>query len=149
MAPGAGFRTSRRRRSPGAMMRLVAPLSWLAALLFGAAFWWGVACALAGDNQADLGGSVLTYWASAQDDARPIRGVCASSCTMRLYKARCVDPAARLGFHAATHPIGTNIMLGMYAPPLRAYVRAHCLDGSLCWLSGAQVASIGGYRLSD
>ena len=40
MAPGAGFRTSRRRRSPGAMMRLVAPLSWLAALLLGAAFWW-------------------------------------------------------------------------------------------------------------
>ena len=40
MAPGAGFRTSRRRRSPGAMMRLVAPLSWLAALLLGTAFWW-------------------------------------------------------------------------------------------------------------
>ena len=40
MAPGAGFRTSRRRRASGAMMRLVAPLSWLAALLLGAAFWW-------------------------------------------------------------------------------------------------------------
>ncbi len=65
---------------------------------------------------------------------------------MKLHKARCVDPDARLGFHAATTEIGTRIMLAAYAPPLRAYVRAHCLDGSICWLTGSQLAAFG-YRI--
>jgi hypothetical protein len=66
---------------------------------------------------------------------------------MRLYKARCVDRGAILGFHRATTDLGTRIMAGMYTPPLRAWFNAHCHGATLHTLTGAQVAALGHYRL--
>ena len=122
------------------------PVAWLGGMVFGVLFYWVVGSLIIGYGQVDNGGSVSTYWARCQTDSRPIRGVCASACTMCLKHARCVERDATLGFHAATHRIGTEMMLGMYAPALRAYVSAHCLSGNLCWITGAQLINVFRYR---
>ena len=121
-------------------------LAWLAAIALGLAFWWAILGLITGRGQVDLGGNVMQAWASAQHDTRPITGTCASACTMRLLRASCVASDALLGFHAATNEIATRVMLSMYAPALRAYVRENCLDGGVCWLSGATLGRFG-YRV--
>lgn len=88
----------------------------------------------------------MDRWAAAQHDTRPIEGVCASACTVRLSRARCIAPDAVLGFHRATDALATRQLLWSYKTRLRAYVIAHCLDGSVCWVSGARMAQFG-YRL--
>ncbi|WP_294542040.1 hypothetical protein [uncultured Rhodoblastus sp.] len=122
------------------------PVAWLCGMIVGALFYCVAGTLVIGYGQVDTGGSISTYWARSQTDKRPIRGICASACTMRLKHASCVEREATLGFHAGTHPIGTNMMLGMYAPALRAYVSAHCLSGNLCWITGAQLIDVFRYQ---
>jgi hypothetical protein len=55
-----------------------------------------------------------------------ITGHCQSACTMFLaVRNVCVEPSARLLFHAGQHPAGTARMLNSYNGRLRAYLEAH------------------------
>ena len=105
----------------------------------------------------DKGGPIARY----QADIRAARGVhvisgdCMSACTMWLgYKGTCVEPDAKLWFHAAwsdwsgrpePSPIASAIMASYYPGPLRRMVALQGWLSTPRWnvLSGREAIGLG------
>lgn len=96
----------------------------------------------------DPGGYVMERYGRVQHDESPIEGYCASACTMRLYKAKCVAPDAILAFHRATQELGTRIMISVYKPGLKAWFQKTCLDYTLHELNAKQLQRFG-YKICN
>jgi hypothetical protein len=78
-----------------------------------------------------------------------IRGHCQSACTMFLALPNaCVEPSARLLFHAAKTPRGTSDMLNSYNSKLRSYLIANRIMESPKFhtISGRDMIGRFGYR---
>jgi hypothetical protein len=78
-----------------------------------------------------------------------IRGHCQSACTMFLSLPNaCVEPSARLLFHAAKTPQGTSDMINSYNGKLRAYLSARGAMDTPAFhtISGRDMISKFGYR---
>jgi hypothetical protein len=78
-----------------------------------------------------------------------ITGHCQSACTMFLaLRNACVEPSARLLFHAGQTPEGTRRMFNSYNPKLRAYLTARRIMESpeFHTISGRDMISRFGYR---
>jgi hypothetical protein len=78
-----------------------------------------------------------------------ISGHCQSACTMFLaLRNVCVEPSARLLFHAGDNAIATRRMLNSYNGRLRSYLTArHIMDSpAFHTLSGRDMISRFGYR---
>ena len=113
-------------------------------ILIGAAT-WAYVVGFAFAQPVDLGGNV---WArmNAPIDTRPISGVCASACTVRLATASCIDAEALLGFHQASYDgrrsdLATLMLTTHYTPALRKWFG----EGGqhVRWLSGRSMAKFG------
>ena len=78
-----------------------------------------------------------------------ITGHCQSACTMFLALPNaCVEPSARLLFHAGQTPEGTRRMFDSYNARLRSYLTANRIMESPAFhtISGRDVISRFGYR---
>ena len=78
-----------------------------------------------------------------------ISGHCQSACTMFLaLRNACVEPSARLLFHAGKTPEGTRRMLNSYNGRLRSYLTARGIMDSPEFhaISGREMISRFGYR---
>ena len=78
-----------------------------------------------------------------------ITGHCQSACTMFLaLRNVCVEPSARLLFHAGATPEGTRRMFNSYNGRLRAYLTANHIMESPAFhtLSGRDMIQRFGYR---
>ncbi len=78
-----------------------------------------------------------------------ITGHCQSACTMFLaIRNVCVEPGARLLFHAARNPIGTDRMFNSYNAALRNYLTANRAmeTAKFHTISGRDMISKFGYR---
>src|SRR5262245_62179648 len=78
-----------------------------------------------------------------------ITGHCQSACTMFLALSNaCVEPSARLLFHAGQTPEGTRRMFDSYNAKLRAYLTArHIMESpEFHTISGRDMISRFGYR---
>jgi hypothetical protein len=93
----------------------------------------------------DLGGYVMEYAQIAEHWHKPIAGVCASACTMKLLSATCVDGDAFLLFHPATSSLATIFMAGYYKPKLRQWFMSGFGDR---WVRGKFLQQFG-YELCD
>jgi hypothetical protein len=104
-------------------------------------------------------GDYLTAFALVRQSGQPviIDGPCLSACTLVLSvvpRTRiCVTPRAALGFHAAwtpgrggevsTHAEATRMMMSMYPPPVRAWIRRKGgLTRRMIVLRGRELASL-------
>jgi hypothetical protein len=78
-----------------------------------------------------------------------ITGHCQSACTMFLsVRNVCIEPSARLLFHAGKTERGTRDMLNSYNPKLKAYLLANGIMNSSAFhtISGRDMISRFGYR---
>ncbi len=78
-----------------------------------------------------------------------ITGHCQSACTMFLALPNvCVEPSARLLFHAGRVPDGTHRMINSYNSKLRSYLTAHRVMESPKFhtISGRDMINRFGYR---
>ena len=78
-----------------------------------------------------------------------ITGHCQSACTMFLaLRNVCVEPSARLLFHAGATPDGTRRMINSYSGKLRSYLTANRIMESPAFhtISGRDMISRFGYR---
>jgi hypothetical protein len=78
-----------------------------------------------------------------------ISGHCQSACTMFLaLRNACVEPSARLLFHAGKTPEGTRRMINSYNSRLRSYLIAgHVMESpEFHTISGQDIISKFGYR---
>lgn len=78
-----------------------------------------------------------------------ITGHCQSACTMFLaLRNVCVEPSARLLFHAGATPEGTRRMVNSYNSRLRSYLNANRIMESPAFhtISGRDMISKFGYR---
>jgi len=78
-----------------------------------------------------------------------ITGHCQSACTMFLALPNvCIEPSARLLFHAARIPDGTRRMLNSYNSKLRGYLIANRIMESTAFqtISGRDMINRFGYR---
>jgi hypothetical protein len=79
-----------------------------------------------------------------------IVGRCQSACTIFLsIRNVCIEPSARLLFHAGGNPSSTGRMLGAYNSALSAYLSEHHAmepNGPFFTISGADMISKFGYR---
>ena len=78
-----------------------------------------------------------------------IQGHCQSACTMFLaLRNACVEPSARLLFHAGATPEGTRRMINSYNSRLRSYLAARGVMESPAFhtISGRDMISRFGYR---
>lgn len=78
-----------------------------------------------------MGGSTQKFAAdrarmNAKGEQMRITGHCQSACTMFLAMRKvCVEPSARLLFHAGNDAVATKRMLDSYKPALRSYLVAN------------------------
>ena len=85
----------------------------------------------------------------ASGELMRIKGHCQSACTMFLaVKNSCVEPSARLLFHAGNTPEATSRMFNSYNSSLRAYLSARGAMNSKAFhtVSGADMINKFGYR---
>ena len=78
-----------------------------------------------------------------------ITGHCQSACTMFLaVRNVCIEPSARLLFHAARTPRGTTDMINSYNTKLRAYLRTNRImeNSAFHTISGSEMIQKFGYR---
>jgi hypothetical protein len=78
-----------------------------------------------------------------------IKGHCQSACTMFLaVRNVCIEPGARLLFHAGKTGAGTSRMLNSYNDRLRSYLEAHRIMESPRFhaISGSDMIRKFGYR---
>ena len=78
-----------------------------------------------------------------------ITGHCQSACTMFLaVRNVCIEPSARLLFHAGDNDTATRRMMNSYNAKLRGYLTAHHVMQSSAFhtISGRDVISRFGYR---
>jgi hypothetical protein len=78
-----------------------------------------------------------------------ITGHCQSACTMFLaLRNVCVEPSARLLFHAGATPEGTRRMVNSYNSRLRGYLNANRIMESPAFhtISGSDMINKFGYR---
>ncbi len=78
-----------------------------------------------------------------------IKGRCQSACTMFLVvRNSCVEPSARLLFHAGTDAAATSRMMNSYNSSLQGYLTARgaMKDRTFFAISGADIISKFGYR---
>jgi hypothetical protein len=78
-----------------------------------------------------------------------ISGHCQSACTMFLaVRTVCIEPSARLLFHAGRTARGTRDMINSYNPKLRAYLVANGIMDSAAFhtISGRDMIARFGYR---
>jgi hypothetical protein len=108
------------------------------------------------ESPFDGGGSVMKYYNEVIDYNKhnksfAIRGVCASSCTMKLgIKNICIEPDAILMFHQASigekrSEYGSKLMLNMYPKKIQKWVIKHkALEtNELTSLTGNEAISMG------
>jgi len=107
----------------------------------------------------DRGGKIAHYREaiSKASGAHVISGDCMSACTLWLsYKHSCVEPDAKLWFHAASHgmngnpwrnvdPAASEDVLNSYPPRLRAFLKAQgwMERPDYNTLSGRELAALG------
>jgi hypothetical protein len=78
-----------------------------------------------------------------------ITGHCQSACTMFLALPNvCIEPSARLLFHAGNNDLGTRRMMNSYNAKLRSYLKARRIMKSpeFHTISGREMISRFGYR---
>ncbi len=119
----------------------------LLCIVIGAAAWAYLVALAFSAPAADLGGNVGRYIDAFAGDVRPIEGVCASACTVRLSSAKCVDRRAILGFHAARvdgdrSDLATLRLATYYNVALRRWFYAGDLS-IVRWLHGVDLAQFG------
>lgn len=86
---------------------------------------------------------------NAKGERVRITGHCQSACTMFLAaKNVCVEPSARLLFHAGNDATATKRMLNSYKPALRNYLIANKIMETKAFttISGSTIISRFGYR---
>jgi hypothetical protein len=100
-----------------------------------------------GGRTKDFAGDVEHYRRSGE--LFRISGHCQSACTMFLsLRNVCIEPSARLLFHAGKTPEGTRRMINSYNGRLRSYLLARGVMDSpeLHTISGREMISRFGYR---
>jgi len=100
-----------------------------------------------GGRTTDFAADVQKYRQSGE--LFRIMGRCQSACTMFLSLPNaCVEPSARLLFHAAKTPRGTSDMINSYNGKLRAYLTANGVmeRSAFHTISGRDMISKFGYR---
>lgn len=123
---------------------------WLGALIV----CWAAPALAATSTPYAHGGSVKKF---AEDVARyrqsgeqfRITGRCQSACTMFLSLPNvCIEPGAKLLFHAGKHGFATTMMINSYNTPLRRYLREHHAMETSAFhaISGRDMISKFGYR---
>jgi hypothetical protein len=100
-----------------------------------------------GGRTRDFAVDVARYRASGEPFR--ITGHCQSACTMFLsLRNTCIEPSARLLFHAGARPEATQRMMNSYNGRLRAYLTQHRIMESPAFhtISGQDMISRFGYR---
>jgi hypothetical protein len=130
------------------MRRLIGVMIGLAALGASAPAWAATSAPYAkGGRTVEFAQDVEKFRRSGEQFR--ITGHCQSACTMFLALPNvCIQPNARLLFHAGAQPIATQRMMNSYNTKLRAYLTANRAMETPAFhtISGSDMISKFGYR---